>query len=84
MGCRGTEPTAGYPAILSLRSTGIELRFQLKTLNQAVYQVIPTGKDHITHSGLDIIEKRLTPGEHLAEQGILIIAPFQNRMEQKG
>jgi hypothetical protein len=71
-------------AILILRSTGIELRFQLKALNQEVYQVIPTGKDHITHEGLDIIEKRLTPGEPWAEQGIRVIAPCQYRREQKG
>ena len=30
------------------------------------------------------MEKRLTPGEHLAKQGIVMIAPFQDRMEQKG
>ena len=80
MWCKGWVASA----ILILRSTGIELRFQLKAPNHEVYQVIPTVKDHITHEGLDIIEKRLTPGEHLAEQGILVITPFQYRMEQKG
>jgi hypothetical protein len=41
-------------------------------------------KNHIAHSGLDIIEKRLTPGEYAAEQGILIIAPFQDGSELLG
>ena len=30
------------------------------------------------------MEKRLTPGEYLAKQGKVMIAPFQDRMEQKG
>jgi len=41
-------------------------------------------KDHITHSGLDILEKRLAPGKHLAQQRILVIAPLQHRVEQQG
>src|SRR5712692_9762226 len=41
-------------------------------------------KNHITHEGLDILEKRLAPGTHLAQQRVLGIAPFQHRMEQKG
>jgi len=36
--------TTAESTILILRSTGIELRFQLKALNHEVYQVIPTGK----------------------------------------
>ena len=30
------------------------------------------------------MEKRLTSGNHLAQQGILVIAPLQHGMEQKG
>jgi hypothetical protein len=53
--CRAAEQRGsataipGAPAILILRSTGIELRFQLKPLKHKVDQVIPTGKDHIPH-----------------------------------
>ena len=46
--------------------------------------MIPPVKDHKTHEGLDSLEQRLTPGEHLAEQRRLVIAPFPSRMEQKG
>jgi hypothetical protein len=41
-------------------------------------------KDHVTHEGLNIMEKRLAPGQHLAQQRVLGIAPPQHRMEQKG
>ena len=30
------------------------------------------------------MEKRLAPGKHLAQQRVLVIAPFQHGMEQKG
>ena len=72
------------PAMLILRSTGIALRCQLQPLNQEVNQVIPTGKDPRTPSGLDSMAKRLTPDAPVAEQGLLIIAPFPYRMAQQG
>ena len=66
------------------RSTGIDLRVELKPLDHEIHQVSPTVKDHIPRSGPDILEKRLAPGQHPTQQGILVIAPFQYRMEQKG
>jgi hypothetical protein len=60
------------------------MRFELKTADHEIHQMIPAVKDHVPHSGLDIMEKRLTPGNHLAKQGVLVIAPLQHRMEQKG
>jgi len=41
-------------------------------------------KDHRPRSGLDSIAKRLAPGQYLAQQRVLVIAPFQHGMEQKG
>ena len=41
-------------------------------------------KDHITHEGLDIMDKRLASGQHLAQQRLRVIAPLQYRMAQKG
>src|SRR5258706_16112340 len=49
-----------------------------------IHQVIPIVKDHITHEGLDIIEKRLTPGKHATQYRIFVIAPLQHGMEQQG
>jgi hypothetical protein len=46
------------------RLTGIDLRFELKAPDHEMHQVLPTVKDHITHQGLDIMEKRLAPGKH--------------------
>ena len=66
------------------RSTGIELWLELKPLDHDIHQVMPTVKDHRTRQGLDIIEKRLAPGKHATKQGILLIAPLQHRMGQKG
>jgi hypothetical protein len=41
-------------------------------------------KDHIAHEGLDIMEKRLASGKHLASQRIFGITPLQHGMEQQG
>ena len=41
-------------------------------------------KNPRTHEGLDIVEKRLASGKHLAQHRLLGIAPLQHRMEQQG
>jgi hypothetical protein len=46
--------------------------------------VVPPVKDHGPHSGLDSMEKRLASGQHLAQHGVLVRAPLQHGMEQKG
>ena len=38
-----------------------------------MHQVLPTVKDHITHQGLDIMEKRLAPGQHTTQPRVPII-----------
>ena len=44
---------------------------------------MPTLKDHRACQSSDIIEKCLASDQHLAKQGILVIAPLQHRMEKK-
>jgi hypothetical protein len=41
-------------------------------------------QDHIPHSSLDIVEKRLAPGQPLTKPRVRGIAPLQHRMEQQG
>ncbi len=67
-----------------MSATGIELWLELKPLDHEIHQVMPTVKDHIPRQGLDILDKRLAPGKHATQQGILLIAPLQHRMEQQG
>ena len=66
------------------RLTGIDLRFEFKAPDHEMHQVLPTVKDHITHQGLDIMEKRLAPSQHTTQQRVVIIAPLEHRVEQEG
>ena len=72
------------PAVLILRSAGIDLRFELKTPDHERHPVLPTIKDPIPHEGLDILAKRLAPGQHTPPQLVLLIAPLEHGVEQEG
>ena len=56
---------------------------ELKPPDHEIHQVMPTLKHHITRQGTHILEKGLAPDQDLAQQRILVIAPLQNRMEEK-
>ncbi len=45
---------------------------------------MPAFKHHITGQGSHILKKRLASRQHLTKECVLLIAPFQHRMEQEG